>query len=77
MPTAPQVKSGLAPQLTLEGAILRAGRFGEIPKGASIAEFVYVALRGVNPPGEEKPIEWKDTTPDAEADTALAPPDRP
>jgi len=72
MPTAPQVKSGLAPQLSLEGAILRAGRFGAVPKGASIAEFIYVSLRGVDPPGQEKPIEWKDTTPDAVADTAAS-----
>jgi ATP-dependent helicase/nuclease subunit B len=71
VPTAPQVKSGLEPQLTLEGAILRAGCFGEIPKGASIAEFLYVSMRGVNPPAEEKPIEWKDTTPDMESDNAL------
>jgi ATP-dependent helicase/nuclease subunit B len=71
VPTPPQVKSGLAPQLTLEGAILRAGRFGTIPAGASIAEFLYIALRGVNPPGEPRPIAWKDSTPDAEADLAL------
>jgi ATP-dependent helicase/nuclease subunit B len=71
VPTPPQVKSGLAPQLTLEGAILRAGRFGTIPAGASIAEFLYIALRGVNPPGEPRPIAWKDSTPDAEADMAL------
>jgi ATP-dependent helicase/nuclease subunit B len=71
VPTPPQVKSGLAPQLTLEGAILRAGRFGTIPAGASIAEFLYIALRGINPPGEPRPIAWKDSTPDAEADLAL------
>lgn len=71
VPTAPQVKSGLEPQLTLEGAMLRAGRFGEIPAGASIAEFLYVSMRGVNPPADEKPIEWKDTNPDAESDKAL------
>src|SRR4029079_18713261 len=46
VPTPPQVKSGLAPQLTLEGAILRAGRFGTIPAGASIGEFLYIQLRG-------------------------------
>jgi ATP-dependent helicase/nuclease subunit B len=70
VPTPLQVRSGLAPQLTLEGAILRAGRFGENPQGASIGEFLYVSMRGVNPPGEEKPIAWKDTTPDDEADLA-------
>jgi ATP-dependent helicase/nuclease subunit B len=71
VPTPPQVKSGLAPQLTLEGAILRAGRFGTIPQGSSIAEFMYVSLRGGQPPGEPKPITWKESTPDAEADNAL------
>src|SRR6202008_4547370 len=55
MPTAPQVRSGLAPEPSLEAAILRAGRFGSIPRGASIAEFIYVSLRGVDPPGQEKP----------------------
>ena len=45
----------MSPQLTLEGAILRAGGFGDIPPGASIAEFVYVSLRGGEPPGEAKP----------------------
>ncbi len=53
MPTAPQVQSGLAPQLSLEAAILRAGRLRhDIPAGASIAEFIYVSLRGGDPPGE-------------------------
>jgi ATP-dependent helicase/nuclease subunit B len=71
VPTAGQVKSGLAPQLTLEGAILRAGRFGDLPKGASIGELIYVSMRGVNPPGEEKPVDLKGTTPDEETDKAL------
>ena len=51
-PTASQVSSGLSPQLTLEGAILRAGQFEGIPAGASIAEFLYVALRGGEPAGD-------------------------
>jgi ATP-dependent helicase/nuclease subunit B len=71
VPTAPQVKSGLSPQLTLEGAILRAGQFQGIPQGSSIAEYSYVQLRGGEPAGETKPILWKDTTPDLEADNAL------
>jgi ATP-dependent helicase/nuclease subunit B len=71
-PTASQVSSGLTPQLTLEGAILRAGRFENIPAGASIAEFVYVGLRGGDPPGEPRVIEFKGTTPDAKSDEALA-----
>ena len=56
-PTAPQVSSGLTPQLTLEGAILRAGQFEGIPAGASIAEFLYVTLRGGEPAGEDKAID--------------------
>ena len=54
VPTAPQVKTGLSPQLTLEGAILRAGCFEGIPQGASIAEYSYVSLRGGEPPGESR-----------------------
>jgi ATP-dependent helicase/nuclease subunit B len=69
--TAPQVSSGLAPQLTLEGAILRAGGFDGVPGGGSIAEFLYVSLRGGQPPGERKLIAWEDRTPDMEADKAL------
>jgi ATP-dependent helicase/nuclease subunit B len=71
VPTPPQVQSGLSPQLTLEGAILRAGKFPSIAAGVSISELVYVSLKGGNPPGEPKPIAWKDSTPDLEADKAL------
>ena len=68
--TPPQVRSGLAPQLTLEGAILHAGGFENTPEG-SIAEFLYVSLRGGQPPGELKPIAWDDSNPDLESDNAL------
>jgi ATP-dependent helicase/nuclease subunit B len=68
--TPAQVSSGLAPQLTLEGAILRAGCFEGVPRGSSIAEFLYVSLKGGEPAGERKPIAWDDRTPDAEADQA-------
>jgi len=71
VPTVKQVAAGLSPQLTLEGAILRAGAFADIPAGASIAALVYVSLRGGDPGGEEKSIEFKDSTPDQEADRAL------
>jgi ATP-dependent helicase/nuclease subunit B len=71
VPSMPQVAAGLSPQLTLEGAILRAGQFADIPPGASIAALIYVSLRGGDPGGEEKSIEFKDSTPDAEADRAL------
>jgi ATP-dependent helicase/nuclease subunit B len=70
-PTTRQVAAGLSPQLTLEGAILRAGQFADIPAGASIAALAYVSLRGGDPGGEEKPLDFKTSTPDAEADRAL------
>ena len=70
-PTLAQVSSGLTPQLTLEGAILRAGAFDGIPAGATIADIVYVALRGGDPAGELRPIRFDDGTPDAKADEAL------
>jgi ATP-dependent helicase/nuclease subunit B len=71
-PTAPQVASGLAPQLTLEAAILRAGKFPGIVAEASVAALVYVAIKGGEPAGDNKVMSWKDSTPDAEADKALA-----
>jgi ATP-dependent helicase/nuclease subunit B len=70
-PTGPQVSSGLTPQLTLEGAILRAGQFEGIPAGGSIAELVYVSVRGVDPAGEDKAVDLGDSTPDAASDEAL------
>jgi ATP-dependent helicase/nuclease subunit B len=70
-PSAKQVKSGLSPQLTLEGAILRKGGFPGIEEGASIASYLYVELRGAEPAGEQKLIDMDKTTPDIEADTAL------
>jgi ATP-dependent helicase/nuclease subunit B len=72
VPTPSQVSSGLSPQLTLEGAILRAGEFKEIPQGASISEVFYVSLRGGEPAGELRSIDFKASTPDAKADEALA-----
>jgi ATP-dependent helicase/nuclease subunit B len=71
VPTAPQVQSGLAPQLTLEGAILRAGKFKDVPPGATIGELVYIALKGRAPAGEMLTINLRDMTPDAAADHAL------
>ena len=71
-PTAPQVQSGLAPQLTLEAAILRNGGFPDLPAG-SVAEISYVRLKGGEPPAEPKEIKFsKGGTPDSYADIALA-----
>jgi len=69
--TEKQVRTGLAPQLTLEAAILRAGRFGEVTPG-SVSEIAYVTLKGGEPPGKPLPIAFKDGTPDSQAERALA-----
>jgi ATP-dependent helicase/nuclease subunit B len=70
-PTDAQVRSGLAPQLTLEAAVLRNGGFAGIPAGASVSEISYVRLKGGDPPGEPKNIKISDGTPDSVADNAL------
>ena len=69
-PTALQVQTGLSPQLTLEAAILRGGGFAGIPPGASIGELAYVHLHGGPEGGESKPVAFKNSTADAEADRA-------
>jgi ATP-dependent helicase/nuclease subunit B len=58
-PTGKQVRMGLAPQLTLEAAILREGGFEGIPASSSVSELTYVRLSGNNPPGEERRLELK------------------
>jgi ATP-dependent helicase/nuclease subunit B len=70
--TEKQVRTGLAPQLTLESAILRNGGFAGVPAGASIEEILYVTLRGGEPAGQACPIEFQEGTPDSQADRALA-----
>ena len=69
--TEKQVRTGLAPQLTLEAAMLRQGKFKDIPAGASVAELGYVLLKGGEPPGEPKLLKFKEGTPDGHADRAL------
>ncbi|HEY6024089.1 MAG TPA: double-strand break repair protein AddB, partial [Pseudolabrys sp.] len=69
--TEKQVRTGLAPQLTLEAAILRSGGFTPIA-GGSVAEIAYVTLKGGEPPGKPEIIDFKDGTPDSQADRALA-----
>jgi ATP-dependent helicase/nuclease subunit B len=71
-PTEPQVRTGLAPQLTLEAAILREGGFeaNGIARG-SVAELLYVRLKGGEPAGEPKEIKFKQSSPDAQAERAL------
>ena len=69
--TEKQVRTGLAPQLTLEAAILRGGGFKPIA-GGSVSEIAYVTLKGGAEPGKPCPIDFKEGTPDAQADRALA-----
>jgi len=69
-PTEPQVRTGLAPQLTLEAAILRSGGFEKVPAG-SVSQISYVRLKGGDPPGEPKDIKFSKDTPDFYADDAL------
>lgn len=38
----------------------------------SVAELLYVRLKGGEPPGKTEEIDFKDSTPDAHADRALA-----
>jgi ATP-dependent helicase/nuclease subunit B len=71
-PSHKQVQVGVAPQLTLEAAMLRHGGFPGIAAGGSIMELVYVRLSGGEPPGEERVVELKDQSADAAADMALA-----
>ncbi len=68
--TEKQVRTGLAPQLTLETAILRAGKFGTLTAG-SVSEITYVTLKGGEPPGKQNNINFKDGTPDSQAGHAL------
>ena len=66
-----QVRTGFAPQLTLEAAILRHGGFAGIPAGTSVSEIAYVKLKGGEPAGEYEPIKFKEGTPDSQAERAL------
>jgi ATP-dependent helicase/nuclease subunit B len=69
--TEKQVRTGLAPQLTLEAAILRGGGFKPIAPG-SVSEIAYVTLKGGEPAGKPNDIAFKEGTPDSQADHALA-----
>jgi len=70
-PSSKQVQIGIAPQLTLEAAMLRNGGFPGLAAGGSIAELVYVRLNGGDPAGEERVVKFKDRSADAVADEAL------
>ena len=65
------MRTGLAPQLTLEAAILHAGGFGDLTPGP-VSEIGYVTLRGGEPAGVSIPIDFMEGTPDSQAERALA-----
>jgi ATP-dependent helicase/nuclease subunit B len=71
--TERQVRTGLAPQLTLEAAMLRRGGFNTvpIPTGGSVATLAYVSLKGGARAGEFMPLDFKEGTPDSQADLAF------
>jgi ATP-dependent helicase/nuclease subunit B len=70
VPTEKQVRIGLSPQLTLEAAILRAGGFAGIAAGASVAQLVYVGLKGRVPAGEITQVNFKEGDPNSQAERA-------
>jgi len=71
-PTSTQVRIGIAPQLTLEAAILRRGGFKELDPDGPIEALAYVKLKGGEPAGIECPIDLKDRSPDAAAEHAIS-----
>lgn len=56
MPSKKQVESGLAPQLTLQAAILARGGFADV-NDKQTAEIAYVHLTGADPAGDKKVID--------------------
>ena len=66
------MRVGVAPQLTLEAAILKRGGFKDFDPGLPIEQLLYVKLKGGEPPGEPVPVDLKDRTPDEAAAHALA-----
>ncbi len=72
VPTDKQVQIGVSPQLTLEAAILQKGGFPDCAAGASLAEIVYVSLKGGEPGGEARSINFKNGDAHFHANLALA-----
>jgi ATP-dependent helicase/nuclease subunit B len=70
-PTDKQVRIGIAPQLTLEAAILRRGGFKGFDTDVPIAQLAYVKLKGGEPAGIDCPIDLKERAPDAAAEHAI------
>ena len=70
-PTVKQAIAGFAPQLPLEGAILREGGFGTLGSGP-IGELALIKLIGREPAGEIVEIRDASAAPDQIAAAALA-----
>lgn len=66
-PSNTDIKNHRAPQMTLEGAIAKAGGFDDIPAG-ELADLLYVHVHGGFPAGGVQPL----SDPDRLADDALA-----
>jgi len=54
-PTGPQIGAFLAPQLLLEGAMIRNGGFGDLGK-RDVAELLYLRFSGGRDPGKIRPV---------------------
>ena len=70
-PTDKQVNSGLAPQLPLEAAVLKAGGFPEIDADLAVSALVYAKLGGRDPAGELRTVVPKDRTLDELVEATL------
>lgn len=70
-PSAAQVMTGLNPQLTLEAAIALEGGFPGV-SARTVAELVYVALKGAAVAGEEQVLDLDGSDPDSQAAAAKA-----
>ncbi len=62
-PSIKQVRANLAPQLTLQAAMLRKGGFEKIgaTHGLHVSELLYLRLHGGNPGGEKQPRNFEDS----------------
>jgi len=65
------VNSGLAPQLPLEAAVLKAGGFPEIDADLAVSALVYAKLGGRDPAGELRTVVPKDRTLDELVEATL------
>lgn len=57
-PSPPQIGAFLAPQLLLEGAMIRNGGFGDLGK-REVAQLLYLRFSGGREPGEIRPVDIK------------------